>query len=286
MIKNEMNGYSFRNLLKITRRRFALSAGEQALYTELVDICNMENWSTSFQVSNGELTTALMCTEKTLAQWRQSLVNAGLINYSSGKSKRKFGTYTMVVNFTTIPTTHSTTYPTTYPTTNPSDYIKLNKTKQNNIPPLSPEGECQHPGFAEEHGAIKGSTASTHPNLNAEIKNKNKTAAAKIDTAEVQEVYNTYPTRCPIQHRSLGKSERDKVKIQKLLGERTKDELIDTIKKYITDCINSKTYVKNFATFLNNLPDFKATESSEVKLSDIPKTLDDILEMRRKARIV
>ena len=133
----ELSGYLFRNILKKTRRRFSLNAGEQALYQELVDICNEENWSQSFQVSNGELTTALNCNEKTLAGWRQSLINAGLIIYNSGKSKRSFGSYSLVVEttvkITTNPTTNPTTNLTTNPTTNPSDYIQLKETKQEEI---------------------------------------------------------------------------------------------------------------------------------------------------------
>ena len=134
----ELNGYFFRALLKKTRRRFALRAGEQALYQELVDICNEENWCTSFQVSNGELTTALNCNEKTLAEWRQSLVNAGLLKYDSGKSKRAFGNYELVVETTVKITTNRPTNR----GTNTSDYYKLNETEQNqtSFSPAAPEG--------------------------------------------------------------------------------------------------------------------------------------------------
>ncbi|MCL1689620.1 helix-turn-helix domain-containing protein [Elizabethkingia anophelis] len=124
----ELNGYTFRNILKRTRRRFALSAGEQALYMELVDICNEEGWRPSFQVSNGELMTALNCTEKTICQWRQSLINAGLLKYSSGKSKRAYGIYDITVNITANNTTNATTNKGVNITTNRSDYNKLNKT--------------------------------------------------------------------------------------------------------------------------------------------------------------
>lgn len=129
----ELNGYFFRGLLRKTRRRFALSAGEQALYQELIDICNEESWQTSFQVSNAELTGALMCNEKTLGTWRQALVNSGLIKYTSGKSKRAYGFYEMVVEFenrtivkiTTNASTNTTTNTSTNKGSNPSDYNKL-----------------------------------------------------------------------------------------------------------------------------------------------------------------
>lgn len=125
----QLNGYYFRNLLKKTRRRFALSASEQALYQELIDICNEENWCTSFQVSNGELLNNLQCTEVSLRTWRASLVNAGLIKYNSGKSKRAFGLYTLVlkINTNTVPNPIPNSAPNPIP--NPYDYNKLNQTK-------------------------------------------------------------------------------------------------------------------------------------------------------------
>ena len=125
----QLSGYYFRNLLKKTRRRFALSASEQALYQELIDICNDENWCTSFQVSNGELLNNLQCTEVSLRTWRSSLINAGLIKYNSGKSKRAFGLYTLVlkINTNTVPNPIPNSAPNPIP--NPYDYNKLNQTK-------------------------------------------------------------------------------------------------------------------------------------------------------------
>ncbi|WP_407483456.1 hypothetical protein [Elizabethkingia anophelis] len=144
----ELNGYTFRNILKRTRRRFALSAGEQALYMELVDICNEEGWRPSFQVSNGELMTALNCTEKTICQWRQSLINAGLLKYSSGKSKRAYGIYDITVNITANNTTNTTTNKGVNITTNRSDYNKLNKTSSSFK--KEAKGESDDLSFPEE----------------------------------------------------------------------------------------------------------------------------------------
>ena len=149
----ELNGYTFRNILKRTRRRFALSAGEQALYMELVDICNEEGWRPSFQVSNGELMTALNCTEKTICQWRQSLINAGLLKYSSGKSKRAYGIYDITVNITANNTTNTTTNKGVNITTNRSDYNKLNKTSSSFK--KEAKGESYDLSFPEEEIEIE-----------------------------------------------------------------------------------------------------------------------------------
>ena len=77
----------------------------------------------------------------------------------------------------------------------------------------------------------------------------------RISSKDIDEIYKAYPSRCPIQNRSLGKSKKDKDKIKALLKHNTKDELLKTIELYISDCVNTDAYVKNLTTFLNNLPD-------------------------------
>ena len=48
-----------------------------------------------------------------------------------------------------------------------------------------------------------------------------------------------------------------------LLKNRTADELTGIIKKYVDGCISSKTWIKNFSTFLNNIPDYSEPETPE-----------------------
>lgn len=114
-MKKEFSGYYFRNLLKQARRRNNLIAGEQALYQELVDICNEERWPKNFQAGNMELRVILNCSENTLILWRSNLVKAGLIKYISGKSQRQKGSYELLT--TTAATTEETTTVTTEATT-------------------------------------------------------------------------------------------------------------------------------------------------------------------------
>lgn len=88
-----MNGYELTDRLRKARRRHRLSAPTQALYYELVAICNEDQWPDEFKCSNYELCTALQVSEKSLIQYRQDLIQAGLLFYLSGKSKKKIGTY-------------------------------------------------------------------------------------------------------------------------------------------------------------------------------------------------
>lgn len=88
-----MDGYTLQNKLRKARRRHHLSAPTQALYYELVAICNEEEWDDVFKCSNDELTAALNISEKSLLLYRQELITSGLIYYKSGQSKKKVGTY-------------------------------------------------------------------------------------------------------------------------------------------------------------------------------------------------
>jgi len=76
----------------------------------------------------------------------------------------------------------------------------------------------------------------------------------------IQRVYSAYPNKCPIKNTSTGKCQKSKFKIQALLKTHTVDELVSMIEAYKTECISAKRYIKNFDTFLNNLPDLSEQE--------------------------
>jgi len=92
-----------------------------------------------------------------------------------------------------------------------------------------------------------------------------KKPIVRISSNDVDEVYKSYPTRCPIRDRSLGKGVKDKDKIKALLKKHSKDELIKIINLSIQDCISSNTFVANFSTFLNNLPDIEALKENTIQ---------------------
>jgi len=146
-----MNSYTLTEKLRKARRRFRLTATEQALFYELVAVCNEENWSDVFDCSNEELYVPLHIDEKTLNKARQSLISAGLIYYRSGKSKRKASSYSFTVPFEEINTTTGiipVDTPTNQPTnegvnvpTNVPDYLKGKTETKLNTPPLPPRGK-------------------------------------------------------------------------------------------------------------------------------------------------
>lgn len=78
----------------------------------------------------------------------------------------------------------------------------------------------------------------------------------KLPVEDINEVYNAYPAKCVIRGASTGKSASNKRKIYSMLRSINKDDLILIIKKYISECKKDNIYMKSFAAFLNNLPDY------------------------------
>lgn len=142
-----IDGYTLTEKMRKARRRFRFTATEQALFYELVAICNGEDWRDVFDCSNIELCFALNVNERTLVKARESLINAGLIYYKSGKSRRVVSSYSFVKEFkTTVMTTVNNTVDntpdkptdkggdkTTNSTANSTDYNKLKQKPNENI---------------------------------------------------------------------------------------------------------------------------------------------------------
>lgn len=97
--KDQRNGYYQADKLRKARRKYHLPAAEQALFYELVAICNEDEWPEQFICSNGELCSSLLIQEKALIRYRLSLIDAGLIHYKSGKSRKEIGSYSFFKKF-------------------------------------------------------------------------------------------------------------------------------------------------------------------------------------------
>lgn len=125
----------------------------------------------------------------------------------------------------------------------------------------------------QEAGAIGGRTKSS--NAKAKLKqkssykdkdnNKDKDKDKDINK-NIDEIYSLYPTKCPTRNASTNKSKANKAKIKSLLKDHTVDKLKSTIEKYVSDCTTHKVYLKNFSTFLNQLPDFTEEETNKPKM--------------------
>lgn len=93
-----MNSYQLISKLRKVRDDTYLTTAAQALYHELVEICNDMKWKDVFKKKNSDLCSILNMSEKTLIKSRSDLSDAGLLYFQSTKDKR-IGCY---YSFTTV----------------------------------------------------------------------------------------------------------------------------------------------------------------------------------------
>lgn len=72
----------------------------------------------------------------------------------------------------------------------------------------------------------------------------------------VNQVYKAYPAKCANRGTSTGKCRKDKDRIYYLMTKQgyTAQGLINAINKYVSEVSSARGYLKNFSTFLNNIP--------------------------------
>ena len=83
-----MNSYQLISKLRKVRADTYLSAIDQALYHELISICNEKGWKDVFEVRSSTLCASLNIWDKTLRKSRKALADTGLISFESSKDKR------------------------------------------------------------------------------------------------------------------------------------------------------------------------------------------------------
>jgi hypothetical protein len=103
-----------------------------------------------------------------------------------------------------------------------------------------------------------------------------KVSKKVVYNTDVDSVYFAYPSQCPIRNSSNGKTSKNKEKIRSLLKNTMADHLINVIKRYEAECRATKTYMKNFATFLNNLPDYSEVPEEKPKEKKSYLTYEDL----------
>ena len=113
---------------------------------------------------------------------------------------------------------------------------------------------------------VKNMRKSQELLMENENRNKDKDTNKEKD---INIIYKSYPSKCPINESATGKSSKSKKKIENLLKKHTVEYLLDLQEKYLNDCVISNRYIKNYDTFLNNLPDpdqFKSEAESRAEL--------------------
>lgn len=82
----------------------------------------------------------------------------------------------------------------------------------------------------------------------------------------VDYLYSLYPTKCPNRNCSTGKCARDKQRLARMLKTTTADKIEQAILLYVKECKENGSYMKNFSTFLNNIPDAPEVEPATAEL--------------------
>lgn len=75
--------------------------------------------------------------------------------------------------------------------------------------------------------------------------------------AAVDRLYKLYPSKCPNRGTGTGKCAKDKARLYKLLTKEgwTEEKLTFAIQSYVDEVTEKRGYLKNFSTFLNNIPE-------------------------------
>lgn len=108
-------------------------------------------------------------------------------------------------------------------------------------------------------------------NLDNKISNKESKKDcddSNLVSKQVDELYDMYPTKCPKRNVSLGKSFKCKDKLKKLIKQYGYEMLKFTINKECEEKYG-KSYMSNFSTFLNNLPDYGYVKSESNEASEV-----------------
>lgn len=105
-------------------------------------------------------------------------------------------------------------------------------------------------------GGVQPPLLPTPPPKRESINSKEEKEKYKeyINTC-IETLYLLYPTRCTLRNTATGKGSKNKIQIEKLLAKNTFEELQEIFNLYLDDCKQGKKYLKDFTTFLNNLPD-------------------------------
>ena len=86
-------------------------------------------------------------------------------------------------------------------------------------------------------------------------KRKPRAKKAEVDKTVTEKIYDLYPNQCPVKDCSTGKGSKNIEQINTQIREGYEPVyLLGYVKYYTHDCKTNKRWVKNFKTFLNNLP--------------------------------
>ncbi|MCP4665222.1 MAG: hypothetical protein GY849_02560 [Deltaproteobacteria bacterium] len=236
-----------------------ISVSDIILYIILLRYCNKLNWLNPFDVNPFLMSQINPLSKNTYYKSLKNLNSLKLIKWTKGKHNISNQRITILNIETSIVTSINNSIDTSIRFSNETSIVNNNKTiKQINNNTIK---QFNNKDFDILISSNEFKDYLETKNLNIE---KTDIEKPKISENDILEVYQTYPTKDKNNNnRGTGKTKKVLPIIKKLLtNEYEKENLINIINRYISECEKTKTYIKNFTTFLNNIPDYETIEKS------------------------
>lgn len=128
---------------------------------------------------------------------------------------------------------------------------------------------------------VETESKQTPETLKGEVVDKDANQTSKSFNIDVDEIYQAYPTKCPVTGKSTAKGGKNKRQIEKLLKTHSKGELLNIIALYVVE-VKQEGFkqMKNFQTFLNNLPDY-TEQLAELETESTPHEVESMSVVER-----
>jgi predicted phage replisome organizer len=91
-------------------------------------------------------------------------------------------------------------------------------------------------------------------------KNKNKEKENVSLLNDIEEIYQSYPTKDYKQGFSTGRCQKNRTQIKQLLKKHSKDQILNEIEKFIDERKKCNISIKTFSRFLDEFPDIEDLE--------------------------
>jgi len=108
--------------------------------------------------------------------------------------------------------------------------------------------------FTEKYDRLTEKYNPLSPETYNPVSLKSENKDSSIIDSSIKKIQSAYPPKCLLRNKNTNRSNFKKDKLIKLIKEKGTDYLLKAMSLYLDDCKKSQTYIKNFATFINNYP--------------------------------
>lgn len=100
---------------------------------------------------------------------------------------------------------------------------------------------------------------------------------------QINEIYEIYPTKCPVKNRSTGKNAKNRKQIESLIKKNSFENIKTRVTNYVNESEKDKVWIKNFSSILNELPELEdQTKKPITSETMVVFTNDDDIDPNRE----